>query len=257
MSKKVRGTSNERQIPSMNTLTMLGVRLAQSGDFLREPEKARAILQRDWPNVLGAVLSVAVCGNEEEKSAISSALIWLEEILRRQIDCSDAAGRFIFLSAQKNTEVFSAAALSGTLTDDLKDLLQNEFEVPWMMVNGKPVPGFKDVCEQLKIGNFLRRGKNRFDAKPTRACAIAMSRFRFSNSKLEAFKGLENTSSIVNVTWGDIKQAVVKLLDKKERENIERVLVRRGDTHSKADVKEVWLKRCKKAFKDLCPESNS
>jgi hypothetical protein len=126
--------------------------------------------------------------------------------------------------------------------------LRLEFEIPWMMCNGKTAPGFEVAAERFHFGALLKKGKSRFDTTQTRAVAASIRdvwKQRMSN-------GRKNGKPILRtpITWTEVKPFINERFDLEA----EYTLAENMPNASDAEVKNEWLKRCKKAFNYLSPK---
>lgn len=139
------------------------------------------------------------------------------------------------------------------------------YVVPWLMVNGKPMPGFP------KGDTIVKRGKSRFDAPQTRnvaavLCGVNRDRLLYKGdiesvcrgatprhaAEYRAIAALPPLSRETRAQWWPIVKAAIQsrpCLSDKERQNIRRTL----DHDTPAALMNEYLKRCKIAFDALCP----
>jgi len=216
-------------------------------------KESRAQVFRLWRKAITGACLIVRDGDERDIFAVDREVSRLIHQLIRRADESDAAGYFVFIVAQICTERFMQLALAPTPPTWVKDFAQTFYEIPWLMTNGKPAPGFKVADEKLMFGNYLRRGKSSFGAKPTEAVAATIGLVRTQREE-EAIASGESLPIVhKTVTWHDIKEIVRTLLDEDAHANITLTLKAGSYRHTDAAVKKEWLKRCKRAFRNLRP----
>lgn len=151
----------------------------------------------------------------------------------------------------------------------LHDAFNASFSSAWLMINGKPAPGYPKRT-------LTKHGKSRFDAPQTEAVAKGIQEIEFWRrifsdkpaSYLELFEPLDdyifrNSKKLATLPplnakskeqWWPLIKKQVKLsakLTQKQKENI------LATTYhgSEAELWNEFMKRCKKAFDGLCPEA--
>jgi hypothetical protein len=191
------------------------------------------------------------------------------------------AGSFVFRSAKKLCYDVLRMSQENPPPSWLIEFAGAEYEIPWLMVNGKPAHGYDGFEERLRPGQLIiKRGKSRFDSPQTRFVAQVLHRIEHDRTKplSEAMHRLQhewrktletkypdaerNWSTLPPLTrktkkqwWPFVEDEVriwmgAPILTKKELQSIRKTLTYNTE---KALMTE-FLKRCKKSFDGLCPK---
>ena len=219
-----------------------------NGYYSKRPQAAQRVLLRHWKSVLSAACFLARNGNEKEIHAIASGTTWLVDVLFAQNSSSNEATRFIHNTARASVNKFMSVVKSRNSPLWLMQTLRLEFEIPWMMCNGKPAPGFKDATERFLFGACLKKGKSRFDTTQTRAVAASI-REVWKQRMYNANKTGKPISR-EPIKWNEVKPLIHKRFDLEADCTLGETMLHASD----AEVKNEWMKRCKKTFTYLNPK---
>jgi hypothetical protein len=245
----------------------------------QDVESAKAAFIEHWPRALTA-LRVILDGTETGSASVAKALHWLfDDCLRPAMRTNRHGGNFVFEAAQSMTRELVALAQAQPPPLWLVERAPKEHAVPWLMVNGKPAPGFDESDAALAWGQeTTRRGKSQFDKRKTRVVADAlhdiykvwnMSRsrgrdlpcrpehlealcdFTHGNSDIAgAVFELPPLSAKSRKQWWDVVRAVIRRKTELPKPGARRIIFKKD---TPAERLKAYLKDCEAAFDALCP----
>ena len=244
-------------------------------------KEARHAICEHWPRAACAMKNLLDQGDNE----------WVEILLTHYIqDLLDVFGQTgqrrilgpaVFRAAKKLTRaVVGLCATQYSPPAWLAEKAATEYEVPWLMVNGKPAPGFAEADAQLHWGHaIIKRGKSQFVTPQTRTVAEELSFIDELRNVHQSSMGelignflpglpaeakeistLPPLSRKTRTQWWPVVRAFIRhknkylakgwgCLSKKQISNIRASLEYKTD----AELMNEFLKRCKVAFDGLCP----
>lgn len=247
-----------------------------------EIEQAKKAFIEHWGQTNTAMNTLLRTHDAELIKMITGCINHSMQLIRRQIKTNPDAGKFLFNITQLLTRDIITLAKESPPPAWLVELAGTEYEMPWLMVNGKPAPGFEGLDAALSPGHLIvKRGKSRFDAPQTRDVAAALRSLEISRDRIckcdrkaiescwklmkaspeyvteqRKIAALPPLSGKTKAQWLPLILAIIKRnpnLSTNERRNICEGLKNNGYRYTDAAVIKEYLKRCKKAFNSLCP----
>ena len=225
---------------------------------------------------ISALEKLIESGEVQGIEAATSAIRNLLDCIRPMIRKHPEAGFFVYKTAQRLTRDVSEMAQEKSPPAWLGAIASTEYEVPWLITNGKPV-GFKESDSVLSWGrDIIKRGKQQFVAPQTRHVADII---QFINNDREIFriwperitKRSEHYSEAPEIIKRNRRIAALPVLSRKTKDQwwpIVKGFIRNKEYltaqewnnikkatqyHTLSDTMNEYIKRCIKAFESLCP----
>ena len=257
-------------------------RLADLEIFDASLDEAKEVFIEHWFRATAALRTIAIAGGAE--------------LIRDIIPLIENPIGSLCVARKKHPAIVGPSVFRAAqcLCYDVQDIVQEnpshawladyaaaEYVVPWLMINGKPAPGFPDFVKDAHHWGYgiIKRGKNRFDAPQTRVVASTLhyiNRIRthplseaMLQDKHDWREGLQTKFPDAERDWVTLPPLTRKtktkwwpfvvdeiriwwnlpLLSIKERRSILATL----DYKTESSLMNEFLKRCKVAFNGLCP----
>lgn len=241
-------------------------------------EQAKKAFREHFHRAAQALYTILENGPSNTADTAEAVLVSVTGILNGIIRLrrNPEAGRFILAAGQALTRAVVKMAKEQPPPSWLVEEAPKEYEVPWLMVNGKPAPGFAESDAALAWGrNAIRRSKNRFDAPQTRAVAEALRYIHYHRTtpdfanQFAAITGEHGLQFVPFIRREHKRLAALPPLCRKTapqwwpivRERIHHKPTPAGNRTEPSIFKKdtpaarrrAFLKDCKKAFLSLCP----
>ncbi len=232
----------------------------------------------DKANSAASILSNMLSEDAFEPCAAYSAINGIIGDIRRLAKMDEHAAEFVYKVAQKlSGDVVKMFKEGCDLPDWVIDTVKGEYEMPWLLINGKPAPNAPKVKLLLRQG-----GRSHFDAPQTRLVAEAIREATdfLCSSTVEtcAFHSCIFTLRIREIImlreagpltaenekqWWPVIRAMIRSnpqLAEDKKKDIRRRLAGKGareadivKVREKAVITEYINNECRKAFNSLCP----
>ena len=267
------------------TKLCLAYREAKAAAAGQTVAQAKAAFLEHWGRAVIAIETMLAAGGEPMRE-LGGRIDYVLQLVRPLMRDNPYAGEFVFEAAQRMARDLVALAREQPPPAWLVERAAMEYEVPWLMVNGKPAPGFDEADAALAWGRtFTKRSKNGkrshndFDAPQSRDVAAALHHTNYMRKHYRDIPGFLETCcrvwrkhkdepgmlAIVRQTaalpplsrksaaqWWPVVRAFVRrnaTLTESEKRSIRASL----DYDTPAALMNEYLKRCKLAFEGLCP----
>ena len=208
----------------------------------------------------------------QKTAGAKSTMVDLESACDLMLDADwrkPDVGPVAFQFAKQFCRCAMRLALDDNPPDWMKRIAPHEYEIPWMLVNGKPAPGHEVLQGWGRA--VTKRGKSRFDAPQTRQAAWALRLLNIMRNAPAGCGGVldgENVYAIprdlrklppfarstVAMWWpfvcGLIRETHGAWMTDKERSAIKRATT----YHTDAEAENEYMKRVKVALVGLAPD---